>query len=218
MTNSKTSAPSLAALCVAMALALAYMLGDSLSHWPDSRAKLDSGVGDEILIMRTAGGLLEVSTMRASEHFDQKIEYSLLGVSIGETVPHILVPAVYRYHIELAPEWPVRRVGQVFTVGAPAVKPSLPVAVDLGQMQKDVGGSWVLVAFNADEDLDTLERQITAKLAEKAGSAAYIQLQREYARQTVEEFVRKWLLTQTQWNDASKLTVRVSFADEPERR
>ena len=57
----------------------------------------------------------------------------------------------------------------MFTVVTPPVKPSLPVAVDLAKMEKDVGGSWMLVPFNEDEDLDALEREITAKLAEKAG-------------------------------------------------
>lgn len=99
---------------------------------------------------------------------------------------------------------------------APVIKPALPVAVDLERMQKDVGGSWVLVAFNASEDLDILERQITAKLAQKAGSAAYIEIQREYARKTVGEFVRKWLVTQARWRDASGVSIRVRFADEPE--
>ena len=214
MTNSKKLVPGLAVLCAAMVLALAYTLGHSLEHWSSAETGVDSGVGEEVLVMRTPGGLLEVSTVHASEHFDQTIEYHLLGIKIGETVPHIRVPAVYRYHIELAPEWPVRRVGHVFTVVAPGVEPSLPVAVDLGHMRKDVGGSWVLVAFNASKDLDVLERQITAKLAQKAGSPVYVQMQREHARKTVVEFVRKWLVTQTRWNDASGLTIRVRFADE----
>lgn len=214
MTQSKNLVPRLAALCIAMALALAYTLGNSLGHWSSADAEVDSGIGEEVLVMRTPGGLLEVSTLHASEHFDQTIEYTLLGIKVGKTVPHIRVPAVYRYHIELAPEWPVRRVGHEFTVVAPRVKPSLPVAVDLGRMQKDVGGSWVLVAFNATEDLDVLERQVTAKLAAKASSPAYIQMQREHARQTVKEFVEKWLLTQPRWRDDSRRTIRVRFADE----
>lgn len=216
MTNSKNLVQGLVALCIAMAFALVYMLGNSLGHWSGAIPGVNSGVGEEVLVMRTPGGLLEVSTFHASEHFDQRIEYSLFGFKVGETVPHIRVPAVYRYHIELAPEWPVRRVGHVFTVVAPEIKPSLPVAVDLGLMQKDVGGSWVLVAFNASEDLDILERQVTEKLARKAGSAAYIAIQREYARKTVREFVRKWLVTQTRWHDGSGLTIRVRFADEAE--
>jgi hypothetical protein len=102
----------------------------------------------------------------------------------------------------------------VFTVVAPPVKPSLPVAVDLAKMEKDVGGSWALVPFNEDEDLDVLECEITAKLAEKAGSPVYLQLQREHARRTVSEFVKKWLVTQTPWTSGSSSSIRAFFADE----
>lgn len=205
------------ALVLVLALTVAGVSNfilDARTPWSQTPGDVVSGLGEEILVMRTPGGLLEVSTIHANEHFDQTFTYSLLGIEIGRTVPHIQVPAVYRYHIELAPEWPVRRLDRVFTVVAPAVKPSLPVAVDLAHMQKDVGGSWVLVALNADDDLDALERQITAKLATKADSAVYLQMQREQARQTVTEFVRKWLMTQGRWHNASDLAIQVRFADE----
>jgi len=163
--------------------------------------------------MRTRGGLLEVSTIRAHEQFDKKFVYSVLGVTVGETVPHIRVPAVYRYHIELAPEWKIVRTDEVFTVVTPPVKPSLPVAVDLARMEKDVGGSWVLIPFNEHEDLNALEREITARLAEKAGSPVYLQMQREAARRTVAEFVRKWLVTQESWKAARQPRIEVMFGD-----
>ena len=37
----------------------------------------------------------------------------------------------------------------MFTLVAPAVKPSLPVAVDLAGMQKDVAGAWFLLPFTS---------------------------------------------------------------------
>jgi hypothetical protein len=139
----------------------------------------------------------------------------VLGIEIGETVPRIRVPAVYRYHVELAREWRVLRTGEVFTVVAPAVRPSLPVAVDLARMEKDASGTWVLLPFTETEALDSLERRITSKLAEKAVIPAYIALQREAARRTVTEFVRKWLVTQVEWQAASRPAIQVLFADEP---
>jgi hypothetical protein len=63
------------------------------------------------------------------------------------------VPATYRYHIALAPQWEVSRIGEIFKVIRPPVKPSLPVAVDLAKMQKDSGGTCVLVWFNQNADL-----------------------------------------------------------------
>jgi len=98
---------------------------------------------------------------------------------------------------------------------APPVKPSLPVAVDLSRLEKDVSGTWVLLPFTATDALDDLERRLTARLADKATLPAYIQMQREPARQTVAEFVRKWLVTQAQWRSTGTTRIRVLFADEP---
>jgi hypothetical protein len=186
-----------------------------LLPWSKTAVEVRSGPGSEILVMRTKGGLLEVSTIRATEQFDKKFVYSVFGLKVGETVPHIRVPAVYRYHIELAPEWKIIRAGGVFTVVTPPVKPSLPVAVDLARMEKDVGGTWLLIPFNADDDLDSLERDITAALAGKAAGPAYLRLQREAARRTVAEFVRKWLVTQANLQMGAVSAIRVYFADEP---
>ena len=89
------------------------------------------------------------------------------------------------------------------------------MAVDLARMEKETSGTWVLLPFTGTEALDDLERQITARLAEKAVLPAYVQMQREHARRTVAEFVRKWLMTQAQWQGAARPRLRVLFADEP---
>ena len=167
----------------------------------------------EILVMRTRGGLLEVSRIRATETFDTTFVRSVLGFEVARTVARIRLPAVYRYHIELAPEWHVLRNGETFTVITPPVKPSLPVAVDLARMEKEVSGVWSF--FTGTVDLNELEQSITARLARKSVLPAYIRLQREAARKTVGEFVRKWLVTQTQWTTESGSNIRVYFADEP---
>jgi hypothetical protein len=183
-----------------------------LRSWSKTGSEVRSSLGTEILVMRTPGGLLEVSTIRATEQFDKKFVYSVLGMKVGETIPHIRVPAVYRYHIELAREWKILRTDELFTVVAPAVQPTLPVAIDLAHMEKDVGGTWVLLPFNSAEDLDVLEREIGAKLAEKASSPVYLQVQGEAARKTVTEFVRKWLVTQEPWQSAAQPRIEVIFA------
>jgi len=166
-------------------------------------------------VLRTPGGLLEVSRIQATEILDATIQHSIFGIDIGSTMPRIRVPAVYRYHIELAPEWRVVRADGVFTVVAPRVKPSLPVAVDFAGIQKDVAGSWILLPFTGDDDLDLLERSVTKRLEQKARSRDYIDRQREDARDTVREFARKWLVEQTRWKRAAYEDIRVLFADEP---
>ena len=213
MRTNRTLALSMIALCIGAALWFVYTKYSNLRPWAVTGSEVHSELGSEILVMRTPGGFLEVSTINANEQFDKKFVYSVFGMRVGETVPHIRVPAVYRYHIELAPEWKIVRTDEVFTVVTPRVKPSLPVAVDLAKMEKDVGGSWALVPFNEAEDLDALQREITRKLAEKAASPVYLQLQREAARKTVTEFVKKWLVTQESWKAANQPRIEVLFAD-----
>lgn len=208
--------PVLIAVLAAVAAAwFGFQRIAALLPWTKTVGDTQSAAGNEILVMRTRGGLLEVATIRATEQFDKKFVYTVLGLEVGETVPHIRVPAVYRYHIELAPEWTVIRTGGVFTVVTPPVKSSLPVAVDLAHMEKDVGGTWMLIPFNERADLESLERDITSTLAAKADSPAYRQLQREAARETVTEFVKKWLVSQARWQTESTSTIRVLFPDEP---
>lgn len=177
--------------------------------WSKQARETRSSMATELLVMRTPGGLLEVSRIEATERFDKTFIYSVLGAEVGETTAYIRVPAVYRYHIELAPEWEIERTGETFRVVTPPIRPTLPVAVDFARMEKDVGGTWVLIPFNRDSDLNALEREITARLAEKAASPAYLKMQRDMARRTVTEFVEKWLVTQQSWKDARRPKIEV---------
>jgi hypothetical protein len=211
----RSRTPWLVLFAVAVVLALAYRAFTGFHVWQRTAGETGSAAPQEILVMRTNGGLLEVSTIRATEVFDRKFVYSVLGVPVGRTVNRIRVPAYYRYQIALAPEWRVSRTGDSFTVVAPPVKPSLPVAVDLSRMEKEASGTWVLALFTSTQDLNDLEKGITAQLARKAVSPAYLALQQEYARKTVEEFVAKWLRTQAQWQLERQPRLEVRFASEP---
>jgi hypothetical protein len=211
----RSRTPWLVLFAVAVVLALVYRAFTGFHVWQRTAGETNSAAAQEILVMRTNGGLLEVSTIRATEVFDRKFVYSVLGVPVGRTVNRIRVPAYYRYQIALAPEWRVSRTGDSFTVVAPPVKPSLPVAVDLSRMEKEASGTWVLALFTSAQDLNELEKGITAQLARKAVSPAYLALQQEYARRTVEEFVTKWLRTQAQWHLERQPRLEVRFASEP---
>ena len=202
-----------AALCIGAVLSLGYKKLGDFAFWSRTGGEVRSGMGTEILFMRTPGGLLEVSSMRMTEQFDKRFVYEVLGLEVGETVAHVRVPATYRYHIQLAPLWKIERTDEVFRVVTPPVKPSLPVAVDLAHLEQDEGGTWLLVPFNADKDREALMREITGKLAQKAASPAYLALQREDARKTVTEFVQKWLVTQEPWKSAKQPRIEVVFSD-----
>ena len=204
---------AMVAACVGAVLMFGFMKRGDVNLLSKTGGGVQSGLGTEILFMPTPGGLLEVSKFQMLEQFDKTFVYSVLGHEVGKTVAHIRVPATYRYHIELAPKWEVLRVGDVFKVITPPVKPSLPVAVDLARIQKDEGGSWVLVPFNKDSDLDALEREITAKLADKAASPVYHDEQQKLAKKTVTEFVGKWLVTQQPWKAAKQPRIEVVFGE-----
>ncbi len=168
---------------------------------------------DQVEVMRTEGGLLQVSTIRSPEYFKAVKPHDILGFDLGATTTHIRVPATFHYHIELAREWKVRvRPDGTVIVIAPPIKPTLPVALDTARLERQAEGRWSL--FTGTRELEALQRTITHTLADKAGSAGYLAFQREEARKTVAEFVQRWLITQERWKSARGATVRVFFADE----
>ena len=168
---------------------------------------------DSMVVMRTSGGLLEVSTINSEERFDSTTNHSVLGVSLGKTVSHIRVPAVYRYHISLAKEWTLRSTGGTLLVIAPPVQPSLPVAIDTGKLEGFSSGIWSPITGTAS--IFTLQKTITEKLAKKASTSELMLLQRESARMTVTEFVQKWIVEQPQWKGTKTPVVLAFFSDEP---
>ena len=176
---------------------------------PDEASRRRRTLGVLLLVGGTAGMIALAYAPPGEE--------SSYAETIGETAPRIRVPAVYRYHVRLDPEWRVLRRDGVFTVVAPPVRASLPVAIDTAGIEKDVAGTWLLVPLTGDDDIDALERSITAKLARKASSREYLERQREETRATVREFVTAWLIQQRRYADASAGTVVMLFADEPVR-
>ena len=170
-------------------------------------------VGESVLL-RTPGGRLGISEIQQTESFEVSRDHDVLGVPVGSTFSRIRVPAHYRYHVELAPEWRVTvQPGGGVRVIAPRVRPTLPVAIDTARIEKESRGLWSM--FTGPDQLAALEKSITASLATKAASAPMLARQREAARATVAEFVQKWLMTQTDWKPHAGQKVEVLFADEP---
>ena len=168
---------------------------------------------DEPVVMRTNGGLLEVSTINATEIFTQAANPTIFKIPLpGRVVSQIQAEVTYRYNVELAPEWKFIRRDKTFVVIAPPIKPSLPVAVNLKSLKAQANGIWSPIVGNAYTQ--ALQQTISASLATKATTQHYISLQRGHARKTVTEFVQKWVLSQDKWKDGN-YTVQVFFADEP---
>lgn len=172
-----------------------------------------SAPAEEIIVVRSPGGLLQTATVKADEVVDATFTHRVLGVTIGEVAPRIRCRAFYSYHVKLQPEWRVVRKDGVITALAPPLTPGLPVAIDTATLEKQVGGTWLLVPFKGDDDLEALERTITAKLARKAASDEYKQRALEESRKTIAEFVENWAVQAGQ----EVRSVRVLFEGEPVR-
>ncbi|MFM7625467.1 MAG: hypothetical protein ACKO7G_03180 [Gammaproteobacteria bacterium] len=164
------------------------------------------------VVMRTKGGLLEVATVRALERFTREDSRDFWGIDLGTTVSQIQVPVTYRFHIEMAREWPIEIRGRTAIARAPAIKPSLPVAFDTTLMEKYTRAGWA--RFNKEENLAALERSMTPTLAERAAGDAYRGLAEDAARRTIAEFITTWLLKETDWKRDPLHKVVVLFPGE----
>ena len=95
------------------------------------------------------------------------------------------MPAVYRYRVELAPQWTVLLRGKTAIAIAPVEKPALPVAIDTSKLEARATGLWS--AFTGSTRTEELQRSISQSLEIKAKSPAQIQLQREATRRPTED-------------------------------
>jgi len=164
----------------------------------------------------TAGGSgkLELATATSTETFNRTDELRVLWdwVSLGETVVEIRVPVTYRYHLRMDDPWRLQISGQTCIVHAPQIRPSLPPAIHTDRMQKRTQSDWL--RFDAEQQLEELERSITPTLVATANDPLRIANVREECRDTVAGFVRNWLLDEDHWRDDRFHNIVVLFADE----
>lgn len=196
---------------VAGVLAVAYAPMEDGGIYEVVQGVTRSAPAEEIIVVRSPGGLLQTATVKADEVVDATFTHRILGVKIGEVYPRIRCRAYYSYHVKLQPEWRVVRKDGVITALAPPLTPSLPVAIDTATIEKQTGGTWLLVPFKGDDDLEALERTITAKLSRKAASDEYKQRALEDSRKTIAEFIENWAASAGQ----EVRSVRVLFEGEP---
>ena len=166
------------------------------------------------VVMRSPGGLLEIATVTVYERFTRTDTKEFWGISLGTTVSIIQVPVTYRFHIEMAREWPIYINGKTAIVRAGEVKPSLPAAIDTSRMEKYSQNGWA--RFNRNDNLDALERSISPELRTRAQIPAIRQLAMDAGRKTVREFVTTWLLKEQGWKQDTDHKVVVLFPGETE--
>jgi hypothetical protein len=110
--------------------------------WPSEKRSENvfSAPVDVPIVMHTGGGRLEVATITTIEalRLDAPPK-SFLGLDLGKTDSRVQVKVVFRYHIDMAKEWPIRFQGNSAVVEARDIHPTLPVAFDTSTMQKKQG-------------------------------------------------------------------------------
>lgn len=166
-------------------------------------------------IENSGAGRLELAVLQSTETFrsEDNLRIGWNYVSLGTTVAEISVPVTYRYHLRLGEPWKLEVSNQTCLVTAPPIRPTLPPSIDTEQMVKSSRNGWA--RFNAGEQLEAMEKSLTAQLSKYAGEEDRIALVREPARKTVVAFVRNWLLREDQWRQDRFHRVEVRFANEP---
>lgn len=149
----------------------------------------------ETIVMRTPGGTLEVARIKAYETIKRTspgtpIFWGLIDT--GTTVSEIDVPVLFRYHVPLAREWPIRCSREVCVVRAEAIAPTLPPAIYTDEMRKRTASGWA--RFDKSANLEALERSLTQELGARATSPRNLDAASDAGRRTIKEFVQTWLL------------------------
>jgi hypothetical protein len=165
------------------------------------------------VVTTTPGGLLETATVRMSEDFYRSDSRTWWGLYLGTTVSQIQVAVVYRYGVPLAdPGWKIVTRGPIAIVVAPALRPSLPVAIDTATLQERTESGWA--RFDKDVQLEALRRSLSADLEGRATDQARVALVVEASRRTIAEFAEEWLLARGEWQRGAFTSVKVYFSDE----
>jgi len=163
----------------------------------------------KVEMIRTPGGLLEVSAMEKTEEFGWRTSWDcpLVDCSkLPKTVSRIRVKAHYVYQIPLAAEWRLEPRGDHYKLSVPAVQLRRPVAFDTATMEIETtqGAFSPAAAPNRENAI----RHLGPELARRGAADAYVDAQQPTAEKTVREFAHKWMVEQ---GKKPKLPITVVF-------
>lgn len=167
-------------------------------------------------VFGTEGDILEIAINEASETMSTT-EKNTLGWGLfdaSEVKVKFFFRVTYRYHLKISDTWKLTSDGDTCYVLAPKIRASQPPAIDTNTLRweflTDVG-----IFTHDDENAAARARKgITAKLMERAESEEHVDKVREEARESVEKFVKNWLMDEGYWNSNNFAKVEVMFSDE----
>jgi hypothetical protein len=156
---------------------------------------------------------LEVATSRQTETFERSEAKSLFGwLDLGTNTASIRVPVTYRYHLRLCDAWHLHVEGQTVIVRAPLLRASQPPAIHTEGMEQQSSRGWCRLP--PDDLVSRLLRDLTPELSAMAEDPRRLALVRETCRQSVAEFIRRWLAGEAKWHAGAFTSIKVQFADE----
>jgi len=204
-----------------IAVLIAFLTVAGLAAWytyrlfnPPITAKITQEFKEYLPTAGPTDGLLETATCSVPESFTHSESAWLFNViPLGTNVSEIRVPAIYRYHVDLFSGWKLEARGQVCVVTAPEFNPDLPPAIVTSQMEKSTSAGWL--RFDANDDLATLERDITDELNRRADDKVHRNYVREACRHAVARFVKVFLMKEDIWRDDRFHQIVVVFPDDP---
>ena len=171
---------------------------------------------DEIVVLRTPGGKLQVSTLVKNEEFAWQTTYTCpianCASLFGKTVSKVRVPVHYTYAIPLAAEWSLKRKKTYLELTVPKELAIVPPGIEMQNFEVETTKGW-LSPSGAKNQVSML-KHLGPKLEAKAIRPEYVSAQREEARKTVGEFARKWMVEQGAGKDKMDFPVKVLFEGE----
>ena len=155
---------------------------------------------------------LEVASSKQTETLEESNAKVWLGLDLGTNHARMTVPVTYRYFIRLYDAWDLRVAGGTLIVCAPEIRCSLPPAIHTDEIQETTTRGW---ARGSPLDLlETLRRDLTPVLSQYANDSRRLELVRDTCRQSVAEFIRRWLENEGRWRQGKFTAINVMFASE----
>jgi hypothetical protein len=151
----------------------------------------------KVEMIRTPGGLLEVSTMEKVEEFGWRTSWDCPIVdcsALPKTFSKVRVKAHYVYQIPLAAQWRLEPEGDHYRLIVPPLQVRRPVAFDTATMEIET--SQGVFSPAAAPNRENAIRHIGPELSRRGAAQAYLDTQQQTAEKTVREFAQKWMIEQ----------------------
>ena len=172
---------------------------------------------DVIVVLRTPGGMLEVTTLIRNEEFRWSTSHTCPIVNceklFGATISEVWVPVHYTHRIPLSAEWKLKLEKDHFDLVVPRPEPKLPAAIVTEKLEIRTNNKWF--SPNKSEHRESVIRNLGVEFDRRALQKNYLDAQREDARKTVAEFAQKWMLAQGVPENIRSYPIRVIFPDDP---